>query len=530
MPFQAAAQHSPLRTSSTRPRSTCCGVSTGRGVRLIVRVAAWTGLVLSAAVIALAQGAASPTGDSSAAPTAQAQSGQRSDGEIEMDVVQALDASQPLKDDMITAATIQAEVTLGGTVSTADSKQLAETIVRGVRGVIEVHNNLQIGKPTSDDAALDNLGQDNAGQDNAGQNNAVQGSEPTQNSGSPTQNPGSVDANSSPSQTQPTYDAASPSAPSQQYMPDNRPPSRPPSRSDYDARGYDARGQAPPPSYPGPGSNRNANRNANREDDRDMNADLDGDRAPEGEQMAPMATGPMTIPQGTPLHLRTNEPLNNKRAKNGTTFELTLIHDVNVAGKMLVPRGATVHGVVVESKQAGELGGSSELALELTSLDLGGRSYPLMSDDFKVKSPSKSGYTARNVIGGTLMGAIIGGAVGRGPGAAIGAVAGAGAGTVASAATPGPNVWIPSEAQVIFHLAAPITVDPVSPQEAQRLAQGLYAGGPALHQRGGRGYPPPGYPPPGYPPGYAPGYGPGYPPPPPYYRPYAVTGGYYYWR
>ena len=34
-------------------------------------------------------------------------SGQRSDGQIEMDVVKALDDSQALKDDLITAATIQ---------------------------------------------------------------------------------------------------------------------------------------------------------------------------------------------------------------------------------------------------------------------------------------------------------------------------------------------------------------------------------------------------------------------------------------
>ena len=41
---------------------------------------------------------------------------QRSDGEIEMDVVKALDDSQALKNDLITAATIQSQVTLSGTV------------------------------------------------------------------------------------------------------------------------------------------------------------------------------------------------------------------------------------------------------------------------------------------------------------------------------------------------------------------------------------------------------------------------------
>jgi hypothetical protein len=91
------------------------------------------------------------------------------------------------------------------------------------------------------------------------------------------------------------------------------------------------------------------------------------------------------------------------------------------------------------------------------------------------------------------------------------------AGTAASAASPGPNVWIPAEALVEFHLNAPLTVTPVSAREASRLAQGLYSGGPTLHQRGygpyyGRPYP----------------YGYGYPGV--YYRPYYAVGGYYYWR
>ena len=67
-----------------------------------------------------------------------------------MDVVHALDASAALKNDLITAATIQGEVTLSGTVSTDASKQLAESIASHVDGVTKVHNNLQIGNPGPD--------------------------------------------------------------------------------------------------------------------------------------------------------------------------------------------------------------------------------------------------------------------------------------------------------------------------------------------------------------------------------------------
>ena len=64
---------------------------------------------------------------------------------------------------------------------------------------------------------------------------------------------------------------------------------------------------------------------------------------------------------------------------------------------LAIPRGATVHGVVTEVKKAGDLTGSPELALKLTSLDLGGQSYPLDTDQFKVKGPGKGEQTADNI-------------------------------------------------------------------------------------------------------------------------------------
>jgi hypothetical protein len=216
------------------------------------------------------------------------------------------------------------------------------------------------------------------------------------------------------------------------------------------------------------------------------------------------------------LQLRTSEPVGSKHAKDGEQVQFTVIRDVTVGGVLAIPRGATAHGVVTEVKNAGELGGSPELALKLTSLDLGGQDYPLDTGQFKVKGPNKAGHTVGNAITGGIIGTIIGCAADRGFGCAVGAGAGAAAGTAASAATPGPNVWIPAEAQVAFHLNSPLTVTPVSAQEAARLAQGLYRGGPALYRRGygvyGQTYP------------YA------YEYPPVYYHPYYAVGGYYYWR
>ncbi len=403
----------------------------------------WAGLIALCGVVALAHkpGAASAQ---AAAPAVES----RTDGQIEMDVVHALDAAQALKNDLITAATIQSEVTLSGTVSSEANRELAESIASHVAGVTKMHNNLTVGNPQAAANAA---------------NLPMSGNE---------------------------------SDDSQAPIPPPPPPEGPQATP----------GQSPYPSQPQaqPGQPQYGTAN------------------PRITRMRPPAyetpSGPVTVSKGTLLELRTSEPVSSKRAKDGTPVEFTVIRGVAVGGVLAIPRGATVHGVVTEVKKAGQLTGSPELALTLTSLDLGGQSYPLQTDQFKVKGPGKGAETAHNTIGGAMLGTIIGCIVGRGAGCAIGAGAGAAAGMAASAATPGPGVWIPSEARVDLHLAAPLTVNPVSAQEAARLAQGLYSGGPTLYRR--PGYYPYARPYVGYPYGY----------PPVYYRPYYMVGGYYYWR
>jgi hypothetical protein len=441
-------------------------------------LAATAALALSGAVL-LAQEAA-PAG------------GTRTDGQIEMDVVHALDASDALKNDLITAATIQGEVTLSGTVASDADRQLAESIVSKVQGVSKVSNKLKVGDPTQDpnnvappeDDAPVADGQNQQGD----QNPPAYAPSPDQAQQQPGDN---QQAQNYPQQgQQPAYPPPSqPSTPGQYEPPQGPGYARPGGGGPYN-QGYPPQ-PPPPPGY--------------------------GQPYPRGGFAT--ATGPISVPAGTVLTLRTTGELDEKHARDGQPVDFTVIRDVAVNGYLAIPRGATVHGIVTQSKHAGQLTGSPELALAVTALDIDGRTYPLQSDEFRVKGPSRTGRTIGNAIGGALIGAIIGGAAGGGGGAAVGAVAGGGVGTAASAAG-GPHAWIPAEALVTFHLNSPVTVDPVSQEEANRLAQGLYPGGPQLYRRRGY-YGRPGYPPP--PPGY-------YAYPPVYYRPYYFSGGYYYWR
>ncbi len=408
---------------------------------------------------------------------------QRTDGQIEMDVVHALDAEQSLKNDLITAATIESEVTLAGTVSSEASKELAGSVAAKVPGVTKVNNNLTVGNPQE-----------------------AQNTEPQPDMNDVPQTASNAPPDNGPPSTSP-----------QEYPQAGPPPDQYPQTSQYPDQGqYSGQEQ-----YPQQGQNRQPY---------PQNRPQYGSPYPpqyrQPEPQYRQATGPVTIPDGTLLQLRTMEPLATKHAQDGQPVQFTLITDVTYGGVLAIPRGAVLHGVVTESHQpgSGQLSGKPVLALQLTSLDLGGRTYPVTSDEFRVRGPNKAGRTVGNAVGAGLVGTIIGCAVGRGVGCAVGAAAGVGAGTAASAASSGPGVWIPAEALVSFHLEAPLTVNPVSQAEAARLAQGLYPGGPSLYQR----RPPPYrygprymyYRSP-YPYGYYPRV---------YYRPYFMAGGMYYWR
>ncbi len=201
---------------------------------------------------------------------------------------------------------------------------------------------------------------------------------------------------------------------------------------------------------------------------------------------------PVVIPQGTLLRVRTSEVLDSKRTQPGAMVEFTAASDIYSGGALAIPRGAVLEGEVVgvQSSTSGAVSGSQSLSLKLNSLVLEGRTYVLDSDVWTAQGSGKGGYTASNTVGGAAIGAVIGAIAGGGPGAAIGAVAGGATGMAASAATSGPRVVLPPETMVTFHLANAVTVMPVSPQEAQRLAS-AQRGGPYLHGRVAYGYPPP---------------------------------------
>jgi hypothetical protein len=211
----------------------------------------------------------------------------------------------------------------------------------------------------------------------------------------------------------------------------------------------------------------------------------------------------VTIPAGALVRVRINQTLDSARTKPGDRFDGIVVNDVPAAGAIAIPRGATIHGTVVDAKKSGAISGRGELSLQLNSVSLGGQDYPIASDVWQHNGADKAVQSVNSTIVGGVLGALVGAAAGGGQGAAIGAGVGGAAGLGASAASHNGQVYVPSEGLLTFHLAQPATVATLSQEEMDRLAQGAGPTGaeprPQLVRR--RVYYP--YPAP-YPPGYYP--------------------------
>lgn len=177
---------------------------------------------------------------------------------------------------------------------------------------------------------------------------------------------------------------------------------------------------------------------------------------------APAAPRVVTVPEGTIVAIRLVDPINTAQAHAGDTFRATVSSPVMVGDETVIPADADVEGQIVNAASAGHFTGQSALALTLSRLRMGGKTYTLRTNQYDKQGSSRGKRTAATVGGGAALGAIIGGIAGGGKGAAIGAGVGAGAGTGVQAATKGQQIELPSETVLNFRLESALNVTPAA--------------------------------------------------------------------
>ena len=167
----------------------------------------------------------------------------------------------------------------------------------------------------------------------------------------------------------------------------------------------------------------------------------------------------VNIPAGSELAIRINQSISVKHTPPGARFDGEVVEawtDGN--GRVILPKGTPVGGVVDESHRRGHFKGRSVLELRLTSLTLNGTRYPVETRDLRETKKGKGKRSAGMIGGGAGLGMLIGGIASGGIGLLIGGLAGGGAGTAVAGLTGNRDIDIPAESIVHFRLADDLTL------------------------------------------------------------------------
>jgi hypothetical protein len=155
------------------------------------------------------------------------------------------------------------------------------------------------------------------------------------------------------------------------------------------------------------------------------------------------------IPAGQELDVRLQTRLSSEAAQPEQRFEATTATDLTQNGRVLVPAGSTVRGVVSSVKAAGRVDRTGSLTLSFDRITVRGRDYPIRAMATNVFESGGIREEAGTAGVGAGAGAIVGGILGGVKGAVLGAVIGAGG---AIAATDGKDIELPAGSIVRIRL------------------------------------------------------------------------------
>jgi len=168
------------------------------------------------------------------------------------------------------------------------------------------------------------------------------------------------------------------------------------------------------------------------------------------------AQNPNEIPVGTEFDVRLQTSLSSKTAQVEDRFEATTMVDLlDERGRVLVPSGSVMRGVVSSVNKATRTDRKGSLTVAFDQVTINGRAHPMRATVTQaLESEGIKGEAGKIGIGagaGAILGAILGGAKGALAGILIG-----GGGTIA--ATEGKDVELPIGTTLRVRLDSPLTL------------------------------------------------------------------------
>jgi hypothetical protein len=165
----------------------------------------------------------------------------------------------------------------------------------------------------------------------------------------------------------------------------------------------------------------------------------------------------LELPVGTEVDVRLQNTLNSGTAQVEDRFEGTSVADVNVDGRVAIPAGSVVRGVVTAVEPGTRTNRTSKMTVSFDQVTINGRSYPMRGTVTQAIEGEGIRGEAGRTAAGAGVGAIIGGILGGFKGALAGILIGGG-GTIA--ATEGKEVELPQGSILRVRLDSPLQIDP----------------------------------------------------------------------
>jgi hypothetical protein len=165
----------------------------------------------------------------------------------------------------------------------------------------------------------------------------------------------------------------------------------------------------------------------------------------------------LEIPVGTEVDVRLQNSLSSGTAQVEDRFEGTTVADLNINGRVAIPAGSVVRGVVTAVEPGTRTNRTSKMTVSFDQVTVNGRSYPIRGTVTQAIEGEGIRGEAGRTAAGAGVGAIIGGILGGFKGALAGVLIGGG-GTIA--ATEGKEVELPQGSILRVRLDSPVQIDP----------------------------------------------------------------------
>jgi len=156
-------------------------------------------------------------------------------------------------------------------------------------------------------------------------------------------------------------------------------------------------------------------------------------------QLDPSARG--MIPVGQELDVRLQSSLSSETSTVEQRFDATTVVDLMQDGRVLVPAGSIVRGVVSGVQRPGRIERAGSLTLSFDEIVVRGREMPMRAMATQVFESGGIREEVGTIGAGAGIGGIVGGLLGGVQGAVLGAVIGAGGAVIA---TEGKDVRLPA--------------------------------------------------------------------------------------